>query len=133
MTDQHLSILFQLLILFQVKHFLADFPLQTNYMLFRKTNPGWDFVLPLLSHCLVHSVLTLIIVLIYIPSLWWLGPLDLVLHFIMDRFKSSPKWLGRYNDLGKAHFWWALGFDQMFHHITHLLIIWFMIIKIMEG
>ena len=122
-----LQIFLEILILFQVKHFLADFPLQLNYMLFRKTSPNWDFVIPLLAHCLVHAFLTLLICLYYAPQLWWLAPLDLVIHFIMDRIKSSPQMLGRYNDLRKAYFWWALGFDQMVHHITHIYIAYYIV------
>lgn len=129
--NEQLLITFELLIIFQVKHFLADFPLQINYMIFRKTSPNWDFLLPLLAHSIVHASMTLGIALIYNPKLWWLGALDLVIHFMMDRFKSSPKYLGRFNDLGKPYFWWCLGFDQMVHHLTHIYFIW-VIIKAMN-
>lgn len=126
--NEQLVTTFEILVLFQFKHFFADFPLQVNYMLFRKTSPNWDFVLPLLTHCAVHASFTLMICLIYAPQTWWLAIVDLVIHFIMDRVKSSPNLLGRYNDIGKAPFWWCLGFDQMIHHLTHIGLTWVIVL-----
>ena len=114
---------FLFLVIFQIKHFVADFPLQREYML-RKTQSGWDFVLPLSVHCLVHSSLTLAIVLYFNPALWWLCFVDFSVHFIMDRIKSGPKYLGRFNDKSKPGFWNSLGLDQMVHHFTNYFIIW---------
>lgn len=118
--------IFGLLVLFQVKHFLADFPLQGEYML-HKVDGGWKFLLPLTLHCLVHGVLTLAIVLAVRPQLWWLAVLDFTVHFIMDRIKSGPKYLGRYDNKSKPAYWNVLGFDQMVHHITSFYIIWVLI------
>jgi hypothetical protein len=115
--------LFILLILFQIKHFVGDFPLQKLYML-QKTRSGWDFALPLASHCLVHAILCLAIILPLRPDLWWLAILDFVVHFIMDRIKSGPKYLGRYSSYTQNGFWHALGFDQMVHHLTGFYIIY---------
>jgi len=115
--------IFLLLIIFQVKHFVADFPLQREYML-RKVSPNWDFVLPLSVHCGVHAALTLAICMWFRPELWWLAGIDFLVHFVMDRLKSGPKYLGRYNDRNKPGFWNALGFDQMVHHLTHIGLIW---------
>lgn len=120
---------FLLLIVFQIKHFLADFPLQFPYML-RKFRPGWDFVLPLTTHCLVHGALTLIIVLCVDWKLWWLAVFDFVTHFVMDRLKSGPRYLGRFKDSTSTGYWVAFGFDQMVHHLTHMLIIWIMLINL---
>ena len=117
---------FILLILFQIKHFIGDFPLQKQYML-KKTLQGWDFALPLASHCCVHAILTFAIVWPLRPDLWWLSVLDFVLHFIMDRIKSGPNYLGRYNRWDQNGFWYALGFDQMVHHLTSFYIIWRML------
>ena len=114
---------FILLIIFQIKHFICDFPLQREYML-RKTLPGWNFLAPLSLHCLVHMLFTLIIVVFYNPSLVWLAPVDFVVHFIMDRIKSGPRYLGRYNDRNRPGFWNALGFDQMVHCFTNFYIVW---------
>tara|TARA_B100000029_G_scaffold417529_1_gene422202 strand:+ start:76 stop:471 length:396 start_codon:yes stop_codon:yes gene_type:complete len=112
-----------LLAVFQVKHYLADFPLQREYML-RKTLGDWSFVAPLSLHCGVHAGLTLAIVLYVEPSLWWLAIFDFVSHFIMDRFKASPRFLGRYSDVTKRSFWNCFGIDQMVHHLCSYYIIW---------
>ena len=118
-----LKYIFTLLIVFQIKQFLADYPLQFPFML-RKTSGSWDFLLPLTLHCLVHAVLTLAICLWFAPSLAWLAVFDFAVHFLMDRFKSGPRYLGRFNDTHRQAFWIALGFDQLVHHLTHLYIIW---------
>lgn len=133
--------IFELLLLFQVKHFLADFPLQSPYML-RKFSPNWDFFFPLLAHCAVHAAFTLAIVAFYKPEMALkMAALDLVLHFTMDRLKASPKLLGRFKALtaseyataseaqksGNTYFWWSLGLDQAVHHLTHYAIIFMLV------
>jgi len=118
---------FILLVIYQVKHLLCDFPLQRGYML-NKIRPGWDFIPPLSAHCLVHSVFTLSIALAVNPSVWLqLLVIDFVTHFIMDRLKAGPKYMGRYRDKTKASYWNCLGFDQMVHHITHIYLVWVLI------
>ena len=126
MSANDLHAIFLLLIIFQVKQFVADFPLQREYML-QKVRPGWDFVPPLALHCTVHAVMTLAICLWFNASLWWLAVLDFVTHFVLDRLKSGPHFLGRFNDRSKTSYWTAFGLDQMLHHLTHLAIIWILI------
>ena len=110
-----------LLILFQVKHFVADFVLQNVWML-QKARPDWDFVLPLAIHCGVHAGLTLVAALYLNPTLWWLAVLDFVIHFTMDRLKAGPRYFGRFHDIRGKAFWVTFGLDQMVHHLTHLYI-----------
>lgn len=119
----NITSVFVLLVVFQLKHFIADFPLQTEYML-RKTSSGWSFLKPLCFHCAVHAGLTLLICLWVNPSLWYLSLFDFTIHFIMDRIKSGPRYLGRFNDVDRSSFWNCLGLDQMIHHFTHYFIIW---------
>lgn len=73
------------------------------------------------------------IVLILAPHLWWLALLDVVIHFIMDRIKSGPRYLGRYNDKAKAAYWNCFGIDQMVHHLTHFYIVWVIIHDVYPG
>lgn len=120
---QSVELLFVLLIVFQIKHFICDFPLQREYML-KKTLPGWEFVPPLALHCAVHASFSLAIIMVVRPTLWKLALLDFAVHFAMDRIKSGPKYLGRFNDKDRPGFWNSLGFDQMIHHFTHYLIVW---------
>lgn len=166
-----------LLVVFQIKHFLADYPLQGRYML-GKFKPYPDFILPLLSHGLVHGVFTFLIALYLKP---WdvalvLAVLDLAIHSTVDWIKANPSIGGRFKYFTKQEyidhinymadtqkkidaipdnggqwnqeranlaneryeksvewnekvrsntfFWWALGADQMAHHLTHYLLIW---------
>lgn len=94
-----------LLILFQVKHFVADYPLQGQYMLGKfKKSP--DFVLPLLAHVSVHAGMTFLIAVFCVsPGLaLGLALLDAVIHFVVDRVKASPDMLGRFKPLTKSDF-----------------------------
>jgi hypothetical protein len=118
--------IFILFSVYQVKHFLADYLFQHNYML-KKIRPGWDFIWPLGLHCSVHAVMTLLIVICVRVELWWLALLDFLIHFLMDRFRSGPNYLGRFNDINKSIFWWILGMDQMIHHLTHIAIVWLLL------
>ena len=123
-------LVFVLLVVFQLKHFIADFPLQNRYML-QKQRSDWSFIPPLALHCGIHAFTTLIVVFLVQPSLWWLAFADFVVHFTMDRIKAGPKYLGRYTDISKSGFWIALGLDQMVHHLTHIWIIWMLAVSLL--
>lgn len=153
-----LAMVFTLLIVFAIKHYVADFLLQGRYML-GKFKPGWDFVPPLAAHCGVHALFTLLICLKFDPKYWWLAIVDFVVHFIMDRIKAGPKYLGRFKALSanemipilkKAEvgvldesdrklvrnnglFWWFLGLDQEVHKLTHYFIIFMLVKDLPEG
>lgn len=152
----HLCQLFALLVVYQLKHWLADYPLQNEYML-GKFKPGWDFVGPLSMHVAVHGGLTFFIIVAFTHMLGLaltLAAFDAVVHFVMDRIKAGPKYMGRWKPLtgpqwmeckrqvaqgfwgrenedprvklrGNVLFWWALGVDQMVHHLTHYACIFF--------
>jgi hypothetical protein len=136
-----MSMWIPLLIAFQAKHFLADYPLQGRYML-GKFREDWGFVPPLLAHVWVHAFGTFSI------CFWLVGWKALLLalfdasvHFLMDRAKASKRYLGRWKPLtadtapgasteqwrSNDRFWWSLGFDQMVHHLTHYAIIWWVL------
>ena len=112
--------LFILLVIFQIKHFLADYPFQNQYMLGKSKKNGWFF--PLLAHALVHGTGTLLIMLFFSPSMWFIFAVDVIIHFFVDRVKSSPNILNRFKPDNKL-FWWFLGADQLIHHSTNYLMI----------
>ena len=93
----------------------------------KKALPGWNFLLPLTLHCSVHAVITFLITAVVNIKFWWLALLDFAIHFTMDRIKSGPRYLGRYNDRDRPGFWNALGLDQMVHHLTHYYIIYMLV------
>lgn len=127
LLNDPLKLTFVLLVVFHIKHFLADFPLQFNFMLKYKVSETWNFVIPLSMHCLIHSSFTLLICLVIDPSYWWLAVVDFGVHFAMDRLKAGPRYLGRFNDPAKSSFWISLGFDQMIHHLTDILVIYILV------
>lgn len=157
---------FVLLVVYQLKHFLADYPFQTEYML-GKFKDGWGFVKPLTAHAGVHALFTYWIVLIYswdFKLAVALALFDFTVHFGMDRIKAGRRYLGRFKPLSPTEyanmkgyianeeamsdlygkippgaakqalwhnkfFWWALGFDQMVHHLTHYVIIFILLTR----
>ncbi len=136
-----MTTIFTLLVLFQLKHFLADYPLQTRYML-GKFQDGWTFVSPLFAHVCVHGLMTFAIVAAFKPPLAAsLMFFDMAVHFVMDRIKAGKKYLGRYKTLtaetaatatpeqwrSSDRFWWSVGFDQSIHHLTHYAIIYMVV------
>jgi hypothetical protein len=118
-----LNALFVLLVLFQLKHFIADYPLQIQFMLKKFSDKFTEWFPALLSHACIHGILTTIIILLVEPSLWYLGFLDLITHFTIDLLKASKRIGSRWTPQNKF-FWWALGLDQMLHHLTHYFIIY---------
>ena len=119
--------IFILLVLFQLKHFICDFTLQNEYMLGKLSRTNW--IKPLAAHASVHAAGTGIIALVFAPSLTlFLVLADFILHFIVDRLKASPDLGGRWKP-DQPYFWWALGADQMAHHLInyafiYLIFIW---------
>ena len=116
---------FLLLIVFQLKHFICDYPLQGTYMLGKLRATNW--VLPLAAHAAVHATATLLI------AIWFslhlaiiLAITDFILHFTIDRLKASPNYGGRFKP-DQPYFWWALGADQMAHHFTHYAFIFILL------
>lgn len=101
---------FALLLAYEAKHFLCDFPLQGRYMLGKFRAVGWFW--PLAAHAAVHALGTALIVswALYFtarqPSnagagafIVWAAGFDFWAHFIMDRVKASPHMLGRFKPL----------------------------------
>lgn len=112
-------LLILLFVIFFLKHFMADYPLQTPYMLRKTHKIGWK--LPLLTHSLVHAGLTFAILILFTsPGMSIaLAIMELILHFIIDYWKAQRC---KYA-ISDAKFWIALGFDQLLHYLTYALII----------
>ena len=118
-----LFFLLSFLLLFQVKHYMADYRLQNEYMLRKFELNANEWVPALLLHSFVHGSLTVVIscLFIWIKSLMvtevmqesyqpdynlsiWLGLFDMVVHFAVDRWKASPHYAGKYRSLSKKEF-----------------------------
>jgi hypothetical protein len=107
------------LMLLQLKHFLADFRLQTQDQIKTKGKYG---NLVGLGHTLEHTLGTTIVLL---PFLWnhpiallACSIFDTVIHYHTDFIKM------RYGtkDISKQEFWWELGMDQTVHQLTYVTI-----------
>lgn len=107
------------LVLLQVKHYLADFRLQTGWMVANKGRYGHASGL---LHAGLHGVLSLPIL------IWFSLPLGLalalslaetVLHYHIDWIKSG---LVRQHAITEIdpRFWHYLGLDQAAHQLTYI-------------
>lgn len=117
-----LSSLLLLYIAFRLKHFTCDFLLQTDWMALNKGKPGLAGYKALFTHALCHGIGATVIALIFLPSWWWLGPLDFVVHSIVDRLKGLMTYRKGWKDTDRW-FWWSFGLDQEAHNYTHLVYI----------
>lgn len=143
----------QLFAVFQLKHFAVDFILQGwpffNDMYNKSDLDPKKWVPALFKHCFLHGIASIVLVILVTNKLMVVvGVVDFVVHFVMDRIKSSPKMLGRFKPfsgskeqymqfinstnpsvdtesviLNNTLFWWSLGFDQMIHQLTYCFLV----------
>jgi len=109
-------IIIYLLIFFIVKHFVADFILQTKWMAVGKFKLFPNNMLPLLVHSLIHATITFIFINMHILFI-----IELVSHFIIDLSKVL---VSRKYNINDKEYWWLLGLDQMLHYFIYILMIY---------
>ena len=110
-----------LMVVMAAKHFCADFLFQTSWVAKGKAAAhGWE--LPLAVHAGGHALLTLAIALLLFPRLWWVAPVEFVVHAVIDKGKVA---VGHRKALDPTmtEYWWLVGFDQFLHQITNVLIV----------
>ena len=120
MTDPIVALLGVFTIL-QIKHFIFDYPLQTNYQL---KNKGTYFHPGGILHSGLHALGTTATFLVITPPLWiGLGTVagEFLLHYHIDWGKDQILRRMRKTSADRA-FWWAIGFDQLLHHLTYVAI-----------
>jgi hypothetical protein len=108
-----------------VKHVIADFFLQNAWLAMGKDQKtGW--AKPLLLHCAIHGAMTMAIVAVVQPKLWFLGLVDFAIHIVIDRCKG---WLVAHYGITQAShwFWWLIGIDQALHHLTDFFLAIFIV------
>lgn len=101
--------IFALMIVFCLKHFVADFLLQGKYMLGKFKEHGWQ--LPLAAHCGVHFAFTFLISWAFLSNhpkgaglAFIFAGFDFAIHFIMDRIKASPNMMGRWKNFSSNEY-----------------------------
>jgi len=111
---------FILLALFGIKHFVADFLMQYDYMLREKGIYGAEGGL---HHAGVHAGFTFLILVIFFPDpkiIIALTLADFVLHYHIDYFKQQ---LIKGLTSADHMFWVWFGGDQTLHYLTYIGII----------
>lgn len=105
------------------KHMLGDFFLQTAFQYRNKGTYGHPGGL---LHALIHIGLTAPVFFIIAPESWLAGLLillgEFVVHYHVDWMKEkvvTARGLG----VTDAMFWYALGVDQLCHHLTYIAIV----------
>ena len=112
---------FLLLALFGIKHFIADFLMQYDYMLEEKGIYGATGGL---HHAGVHASLTFLILVPFITSaeqLLILPLIDFVAHYHIDWAKQQ---LNKGLSTVDRMFWVWMGADQGLHYLTYIGIIY---------
>ena len=107
---------------FFIKHFIADFLLQTKY---QYSNKGTYGHLGGILHVAIHGISSLPIVYFLSPNFLTLSTSILVVVFEMSvhyhidwakmNLNTRMDWKCDKND----EFWTLLGFDQLFHYLTY--------------
>jgi hypothetical protein len=117
-----LTLVFWSLVLFQAKHFLADFVLQTRYQWSNKGTYGHPggFL-----HAGIHAAgsLPAILVLTSAPGLIAaIAAAEFVVHYHVDWTKEQ---INKRRELthGQAMFWMVFGADQFLHQMTYVVIL----------
>ena len=118
-----------LLLLFQIKHWYADFMIQ-SYMQTVKKGVWLD---PIgISHSLDHVVTTMVLLCLFnffipIPALTiiLLALAEGIIHYTIDYVKV------RYGskDLMKPRFWQQFGLDQLAHQICYIAMVWYLLLR----
>ncbi|MBN8994046.1 MAG: DUF3307 domain-containing protein [Rhizobiales bacterium] len=117
MTDPFAGLLVVMIVL-QIKHFICDYPLQTAYQLRNKGTYGHPGGI---IHALIHMAGTSVSFLVVQPTLV-LGAGLLVaeglVHYNVDWTKEQLNRRLGYTAANNG-FWWAIGADQLIHHLTY--------------
>jgi len=105
----------------QIKHFICDYPLQSTYQLANKGTYGHPGGI---IHSGLQALFTLPIFLLVTPTFaLGVGIIvgEFVLHYNLDWTKSQ---INKRFALAGHHreFWWAIGADQLAHHLTYIAI-----------
>lgn len=114
------STVFLLLALFGIKHFLADFLMQYDYMLKEKGIYGATGGV---HHALLHASFTFLILVFFCNTadeIIALSAVDFFIHYHVDFIKQQ---LNKGYTTADRKFWLLLGADQALHYLTYIGII----------
>ena len=112
---------FILLVLFGIKHFIADFVMQYDYMLREK---GIYAAEGGIHHAMIHAAWTFLILVFFCHSandVIMLALADGFIHYHVDWAKQQ---LNRGLTTADRMFWVWMGADQALHYLTYIGIIY---------
>jgi len=91
---------------FLIKHWIANYPLQTAYTAEGlSTAPGNAWVRPLMIRAAIHAISTLVLTFVYyivsgadfsLLLMICVASIDMLAHIIIDRFKVDPELFGQF-------------------------------------
>ena len=121
MVNDPVHSLIAILVVLEIKHFICDYPFQTAHQLLNKgtyLHPGG------VLHSGLHALFTMTAFLVVMPSLA-LGVAivagEFLIHYHIDWSKEQiirrRGWIAT-----QREFWWAIGIDQLLHHLTYIAI-----------
>lgn len=117
-----MTVLLTTLIWLQVKHFIADYVLQPEWMIGGKGNfskPG-AYV-----HAGIHAVATAPILWLSSMDATWILTIafgEFLVHFLIDHLKAIHSHRQPYA-INTHSFWMLHGADQLAHHLTYSMIL----------
>jgi hypothetical protein len=114
-----MNIVLIILLLLQIKHFICDFPLQTDLHIAAKGQYGNFYGI---EHSVFHGFGTALAFSFFVPLhiAIVLSLLDVVLHYHIDWIKSNYGCKGMKDKL----FWTHLGLDQLAHQMCYLIYVY---------
>ena len=115
------------LLLLSLKHFIFDFLYQPPYMWQNKGTYGhWGGI----AHSLFHAVATCIILTFFTDkaTAGYLAVLEYFIHYNMDWFKMWYNKKKGWTATTHNEFWILMGFDQLIHSLTYILIVYLLTI-----
>ena len=110
-----------------VKHFVCDFPLQIWSWMYR--NKGSYMHLGGIVHAAIHGIGTFVVLVFFdFTSAWLAGLFDMLVHYHIDWAKMNLNARYQLKPDNSEWFWIALGFDQLLHHATYFIIVYYALI-----
>jgi hypothetical protein len=113
--------LIAIFVVLQIKHFICDYPLQTLYQL---KNKGTYFHPGGILHSAIHALATTAAFLVAPPTVALGAGIvvgEFLLHYHIDWAKEQIIRRRGWTAV-QREFWWAIGADQLLHHLTYIAI-----------
>jgi len=111
------------LFLLHLKHFICDYPLQTDKMIASKGVLG---DVPGVMHSCIHGFGTFLVFVLFagISAAFYIAVIDVALHYTIDFTKKK---LNRRSTPASKRFWTITGADQFMHNTCYLLYVLFVL------